>query len=386
MHLITLTLCRYEPHFFHSVREMLGTKPTLLIVDDEVTNLEIMVEILEENPVSYRILRANHGEIALQLARQRRPDLVISDWDMPGMSGIELVRALKADALTREIPVIMCSGVMTSSENLQQALEAGAVDYVRKPLDAIELKARVHSMLELGRSYREIRRLSARKDAMFGTISHSLLTSVGNLYTMLGLIREIWAHERHEAIQLLTQSNAKAHEVLELLKNLLAWSRCYFDEFEYRPEPVPLDQLVKSLKIELAELSAEQEIFVGTQIPADLAVEADIEMLQQILRQLILNGLRFARGRDRITISADLYQGDKVRIQVRDTGRGISPELLQRLRDHSQPTPEVPGAGIGLKIVAELLARHGSELELASAPGEGTTAGFVLPLAVRSGR
>ncbi len=379
---------------------MMVTKPTLLIVDNEVHNLEVMVEILEQSPVSYRILRANSGETGLHLARHRLPDLVITDWDMPNMNGLELVRALKADPLTSLIPVIMCSGVMTRSENLQQALEAGAVDYVRKPVDPLELQARVHSMLELSRSYQEIRRLSARKDEMFATVSHSLLTSVGNLHTMLGLLREIWSHEHEQAVALIQQSNTKAQQALELLKNLLAWSRCYFEAYPYQPQTVNLLALVQSLIAELSDLSAERKVLIETHISSELKVLADVDMLQQILRQLIVNGLNFTPPNQKVTIQAELYPAKdefdqdgqveyfapSVWIQVRDTGCGMPADLIKRLNQDGSiflpgPTGSHQTAGIGLKIVTELLARHHSRLELDSASEQGTYASFVLPRA-----
>src|SRR5688572_26689498 len=100
----------------------MSVKPSLLIVDDEPPNLEIMVESLGRSEVGYRVFQANSGALALQIARKHQPDLIITDWDMPGMSGLELIRALKAEPATAEIPVIMCSGVMTSAENLKLAL------------------------------------------------------------------------------------------------------------------------------------------------------------------------------------------------------------------------------------------------------------------------
>lgn len=354
----------------------MSARPTLLIVDDESPNLEIMVESLSRSGSDYRVYQANGGALALQIARKRLPDLIITDWDMPGMSGLELIRALKADPATAEIPVIMCSGVMTSAENLRLALDTGAVDYVRKPLDPIELQARVHSMLELARSHREVRRLSAQKDEIFATLSQSLLESVGNLYSMLELLREIWSVERMQAMKLLDLASGRSRAALDLLRNLLIWSRCYFEKLDYRPEAVPLMPLVKSLLGELAAQALEAEVFLGTDLSPELRVMADPQLLQLILRQLILNALQASPAGSRVTVEAAPYEGDAIRIRVRDFGPGIPPAIAGG---------EAAAKGIGLRLVRELLHRHGSSLVYESPAGRGTLAGFVLPAAGERG-
>jgi len=85
------------------------------------------------------------------------PDLIITDWEMPIMNGIEFIKLLKSNEKTHDIPVIMCTGVMTTPENLKTALDAGAVDYIRKPVEKLELMARVNSMLKLSDSIKTIK-------------------------------------------------------------------------------------------------------------------------------------------------------------------------------------------------------------------------------------
>ena len=111
----------------------------ILIVDDEIEHLESIIEIIEETDMPYSILQACTGDIALIITEKEIPDLIITDWEMPGMNGIELIKLIKKNEKTRDIPIIMCTGVMTDSKNLETALQAGAVDYIRKPIDKIEL-------------------------------------------------------------------------------------------------------------------------------------------------------------------------------------------------------------------------------------------------------
>lgn len=129
--------------------------PQILVVDDELEHLNAICDMLQGGPFS--VLRTSRAERALDIALENLPDLIVTDWDMPGLGGIELIRRLKEHEATRDIPVIMCTGKMTSSENLETALAAGAVDYIRKPVEPIELRARTRSMLQLSASYRRIK-------------------------------------------------------------------------------------------------------------------------------------------------------------------------------------------------------------------------------------
>lgn len=125
----------------------------ILVVDDEPQNISIIAEILERK--DYEIFAALNGDSAVKIAEEKLPDLIIMDWDMPIMNGIEATKLLKKKTSTQNIPVIIISGVMVKSENLNMALEAGAIDFVRKPVDEIELIARARSMLMLSSYYKQ---------------------------------------------------------------------------------------------------------------------------------------------------------------------------------------------------------------------------------------
>jgi CheY-like chemotaxis protein len=124
----------------------------ILIVDDLPENLQTIADFFGESKLPYRIFKAPDGEIALKILEKKHLDLVITDWEMPIMDGIELTHRVRNNPRTADIPVIMCTGVMTTSEHLEIALKAGAMDYIRTPVDKIELFARVRSALLLAES------------------------------------------------------------------------------------------------------------------------------------------------------------------------------------------------------------------------------------------
>jgi len=127
----------------------------ILIIDDDVATLNLIIDCFEETEANYLFYRASNGRDALRICANFLPDLIISDWVMPIMDGIELVRHLKKDERTCQIPVVMLTGKMTHPVYLEAAFNAGVIDFIRKPIEKIELIARVRSMLMLADSYNE---------------------------------------------------------------------------------------------------------------------------------------------------------------------------------------------------------------------------------------
>ena len=138
-------------------------KYSILIIDDEVEVIRTILDILEKENPNYTFYKTAEPKLALRIAESRQPDLIVTDWAMPEMSGIDLIKKLKTNSKTSEIPVIMLTGVMTHSKDLKTALEAGAIDYIRKPVDEVELTARINSMLMLAESNKALIDLKNRQ-------------------------------------------------------------------------------------------------------------------------------------------------------------------------------------------------------------------------------
>ena len=176
----------------------------VLIVDDEPENLQVLARAFAGMAErDYEILQTLSPLEALKISVAEQPDLVITDWDMPELDGIELIRSLKDSVATKDILVIMCTGVMTTTENLRAALAAGAVDYIRKPVDPLELQARTGSMLHLASTLKQIRRqneeLRASHDRMEWMARTDILTQLSNRRDFLEkLHREVAIATRRE--------------------------------------------------------------------------------------------------------------------------------------------------------------------------------------------
>lgn len=142
------------------------TTYTILVADDTEENLKLITEYLEsdakesqsKNGISfdYQILLAPNGEIAFKIAQKTEIDLLITDWEMPKMNGLELISAFQANKKLRKVPIIMVTGMYVEAENLKLALEKGAIDFISKPIAQMELVARVRSAIKLQESFKII--------------------------------------------------------------------------------------------------------------------------------------------------------------------------------------------------------------------------------------
>jgi len=119
-------------------------------------NLYVLSRIIKNNIPDSEIYTADSYKSAINYCNAITPDLIITDWDMPFKTGIDLISFLKSNTLTSGIPIIVTTGVMTDSLHLKEALEAGANDYIRKPFDEIELIARTKSALKISEYYKQI--------------------------------------------------------------------------------------------------------------------------------------------------------------------------------------------------------------------------------------
>jgi PAS domain S-box-containing protein len=127
----------------------------LLLVDDEPLNLKLYDKMLKD--FNFQVIAAANGQECIEKVNEHFPDLILMDWNMPVMDGIEALEILKKDEVTKDIPVLMITGVMTSSEDLAFAMSVGAIDFLKKPFDKLELSARVRNILLLSETLKTLK-------------------------------------------------------------------------------------------------------------------------------------------------------------------------------------------------------------------------------------
>lgn len=128
-------------------------KTTILVIDDEPSNIQVIINLLENALSNYKVISSSNSKLGLEIATQTKPDIIITDWKMPELNGIDIILELKKNEVTRDIPVVMATGVNMSSADLKLALDNGAFDFIRKPIDENELIARINSAIRFVKHY-----------------------------------------------------------------------------------------------------------------------------------------------------------------------------------------------------------------------------------------
>jgi len=123
----------------------------ILVVEDDNCNIQVVKFALEDD---YEVIAASNGLDAINMIPEVKPDFILLDWCMPVMDGLETLQHLKRDEVLKTIPVAMLTGSKIETEDLLLAYQYGVVDFIRKPFNMLELKARVKSMLEVSRFYK----------------------------------------------------------------------------------------------------------------------------------------------------------------------------------------------------------------------------------------
>lgn len=363
-------------------------KALLLIADDQPENLKVIKDILNQDEEKYRFITVPNGKILVDIATKKLPDLIITDWEMPEMNGIEAIRLLKQHGNTQDIPVIMYTGIMTSTENLKSALEAGAVDFVRKPIEPTELIVRVQSMLQLSASFRKIKaqneeleKLNNIKDKLISIISHDVRSPLNSFKGVLFLLKNN-AIAQEELEQVVNKVGNQIEQISNFLDNLLRWAKNHLGNVEAHPKTILLKDLVNQCVDLFSFVAQSKKININIFIPDDLTIYADEEMMKIVLRNLISNALKFCSEDDDINIKAERGL-TKVIVSVEDTGEGISQENIPLLFGvahlSTKGTKDEIGTGLGLSLCKEFIEKNGGKIYVTSIAGKGSCFWFDIP-------
>ncbi len=356
----------------------------ILIVDDQLENLQAIYQMLEKAAISEEIALATSAQQAYKVIESQLHDLIVTDWEMPDINGIEFIAALKENPATQDIPVIMCTGIMTSSQNLETALAAGATDYIRKPVDEIELIARVKANLHLSEQYRQIKQLNESKETLFSILSHDLRGPIGLIRSfaeMVGMDKK--SFQPQEVLEVIDIIGKQSRGVLAILENLFLWARNQRNQVSVNFQKWPLHKAIQE-NIELLEAqAASKHISIVNHIPKDFTARFDLDMISTVFRNLIANAIKFTPENGQITLSATT-KADSLIFSVTDTGVGIPPGRLELLFQKNRfettsGTQNESGSGLGLKLCQEFIEKHHGKIWAESAVGKGSAFKFSLP-------
>lgn len=358
----------------------------ILVVDDMAVNVRLLAGILKL--AGYDVVTASSGREALDRFRASSIDVVLLDVMMPEMDSFEVCRRIKEEALFQ--PVVMVTALQETADRVT-ALEAGADDFLTKPVDEVEVVARVKSLVrlkrqreELDRAYADLRRAEAMRDDLSAMIVHDLRTPLTSLLTgmqSLELLGELSADQ----LELVWMAVAGGQTLLSLINDLLDIGKMESGTVELnRREAAPAKIMTEAAR-QVAALLAEKRL---TQDAPDTlpAVYADHDKLCRILVNLLGNAIKFTPKEGAIALRAryDSAQADVV-FSVSDTGEGIPKEAFERIFEkfgqvETRQAGRHMSTGLGLTFCKMAVEAHGGRIWVESEPGKGSTFSFTIPV------
>ncbi|ELS32932.1 MULTISPECIES: hybrid sensor histidine kinase/response regulator [Pseudanabaena] len=371
---------------------------SILVVDDEPNNFDVLEAFLSDR--TYHLYYAASGKNAISCLEKFQPDLILLDVMMPEMDGIEVCKRIKAIPQWKVVPIIMVTALSAKSD-LADCLNAGADDFISKPINSLELRARVNSMLRIKRQYDDIQTLSVIQENtinilestlnelrgnLASRLSHEINTPLNGIIGTIDLLKEDLENmDITEIREMLGWADESAHRLENLTKKFLIYLELEistirqqsFESTHTKFSASGIETLIKSY----TKNSGRVEDIVFSLEDADIILP--YRYLLTVIHELIDNALKFSSLGTMIKIGGKVV-GEMFNLSIQDLGRGMTEEQIARIGAFIQferKSYEQQGIGLGLRIVKKIVELAGGNFSITSIYQQETTIHISLPIA-----
>ncbi len=364
------------------------------LVDDSPLEREIARRLLAEE---YEVEVFVDGPPVLErLAGGERPDVLVLDWHMPQMSGLEVCRFLRERFDEANLPILVLTAT-GGQDDLLEGLAAGANDFVTKAFDPAELRARVGTLARARLLYDSLKKteLATRrareaadeanraKDVFLATVSHELRTPLNSILGWARLLSEGTLDRETLARGLATiQRNAQIQ--VQLIEDILDTTRAISGKLHLELTTLDLGHVARATFDAVKPSADAKQIALELRIAEeDLRVRGDSDRLQQAVGNLLANAVKFTPPGGKIRVQLSRSE-QSVSVSVQDTGKGIAKQFLPHVFDRFRQEDDAAtrrhsGLGLGLALVRHIVNAHGGSVS-ARSEGEGRGASFSITL------
>jgi len=377
----------------------LGTKSTILIIDDEQDLREMLsFSLMQEG---YTTLTAENGMIGVEIAKKENVDVIISDIKMPVMDGITLLGIVKE--IKPQIEVIMATGFGTM-ETAIESLRKGAFDFIHKPYHMDELIALVGKAIETKKLKSQVislQHMDKLKDEFLSIVSHELKSPLAAISGAIQLLMDdegvtdesLLKTNSEESRKLLNLISRNAEKIRKLIDNLLDFAKMESGFWELKIENLKMKDIVNEVSITVKPFAKLKNIEIVTGVSLsgktydheNLLFKGDMDQVVRVIINLITNGIKYTPENGKVCIWAE-KSGNNLMVAVEDNGKGIAKENLQKVFDKFYRVDQhlkklEAGFGLGLAICTKIVGLHKGKLWAESdGIGKGSRFIFTLPI------
>lgn len=346
----------------------------ILIVDDEPSARATLEALLY--PEGYNLAFAVDGQTALNLVAKLEPDVILLDVMMPDSDGFTICQHFKADKRWRHIPVIIVTA-LDSKEDLARGLEAGADEFLSKPVNGLELRARVRSMLRIKRQYDSLQATIRLREDLASMIAHdmrNLLSPIIGFSQILAIMSDLTEAEIAEFAETIY---SQANRLSSFIDDMLLLAKMEETRLILNRTPVDMNSLISAVENTHQIVAQSKGINLVIDIPAETQIIAiDKNLFQRLLDNLISNALKFSPSGSTVTLKLEYTSAPQasqavekttlVRVKVIDEGPGVATENRERIFDKFETVAlkkrGVPQVGLGLAFCKMVAEAHGGHI------------------------
>ena len=360
----------------------MDTDIKILVVDDVPQNL-IAISALLTRP-GVRVLTASSGTEALEALLKDEVAVALVDVQMPLMDGFELAELIRGPERTRHTPLIFLTASASDPGRTFRGYEAGAVDFLHKPIDPAVLRGKIDVFVELhAQKHALATQLAELKEALrmneifVAVLGHDLRNPLGAILNGAELVSRLSTDEKLLRVAALMRSSGE--RMARMIEQLLDVARIRAGRIEMKPAENDLRALAQSLVDELQKLGAADRVVLSS--GGETHGRFDPDRIGAAISNLVGNALQHGAG-DKIRVHIDGTAAERLVLQVRN--QGVIPEatlatMFEPFHSSGPGSSTAGGLGLGLYIVNEFVKAHGGTVRARSSAADGTVIELVLP-------
>ena len=346
-----------------------------LLVDDLDENLLVLEALLRRDGLE--LLKARSGREALELMLEHEFALALIDVQMPEMDGFELAELMRGTERTRHVPIIFVTAGMQERHRVFKGYDAGAVDFLFKPLEPQILRHKTETFFQLHRQRQDLAETLRLNEELMAVVGHDLRNPLNVILMTTSLLANSSDPELTKCVTRLQSSGSR---MLHIIEELFDLSRARLGGgIPIERTPLDLAAIARKTVAEFEATSPSRQIDVI--VEGDMQGEWDGGRLGQVLSNLIGNALRHGTVTVPITVRLTGTPGE-VRVSVHNGGHipsDLMPRLFEPFQSGVGKRTRAEGLGLGLYIVQQIVQAHGGDVQVSSTPEDGTTFELHLP-------